>query len=363
MYLKELRDSPIYPLYIGTSMKAAVLEIINAPLTIAEVTPTEPGFGQVLVKVLVSGICGAQLLEIGGHKGNAKFVPHLLGHEGCGIVEAIGSGVTRVKSGDKVVMHWRKGEGIESDFPTYEFNGKKIKSGKVTTFNEYSLVSENRLTPVPHDTPNELAALLGCSLSTALGTINVEADLQVGESLLIVGTGGLGVNLLKAASLVGAHPVISVDIHDHKKTVAEALGAGLYINAAKENIAETIQNKLGLKEVDVIIETSGNKKSIEDTLPLLSGTGRYIMVGQPKPGEHIEIKNAGHLFGGSGKTIKATQGGRFSPSVEIPRYLKLHKAGVLTLDNLVTHRMKLDEINQAIDLVRAGQASRIMIEM
>src|SRR3989338_3133911 len=137
-------------------MKAAILEEINGPLVVGEVGLSELMFGQVLVKVLVSGICGAQLQEIAGNKGNGKFVPHLLGHEGCGIVESIGVGVTRVKKGDKVVMHWRKGEGIESDFPTYTFKGKPMRSGKITTLSEYSVVSENRVTPVPAHTPNEL---------------------------------------------------------------------------------------------------------------------------------------------------------------------------------------------------------------
>lgn len=344
-------------------MKAAVLEEINGPLTFTDVELTPLSFGQVLVKVLVSGICGAQLQEIAGHKGNAKFLPHLMGHEGCGLVEEVGPGVTKVKKGDKVVMHWRKGDGIESDFPNYIFKGRRIQSGKVTTFSEYSIVSENRITPVPQDTPNDLCALLGCSLSTALGTVNVEADVQAGESVMIVGAGGLGVNLIRAASVVGAHPIISVDIHEHKRKPTEGLGADLYINAVTEDIAETIKKKLGLKEVDVIIETSGAKQSIESTIPLLSGTGRYILVGQPKPGETIELKNAVHLFGGEGKMIKATQGGKFSPTKEIPRYTNLHKGGVLTTHDLITHRFKLNEINKAIDLVRKGMAGRILIDI
>jgi threonine dehydrogenase-like Zn-dependent dehydrogenase len=122
-------------------VKAAVLEKINAPLTVADVELGELSLGQVLVRILVSGICGAQLQEIAGNKNNAKFVPHLLGHEGCGIVEDVGAGVTKVKKGDKVVMHWRKGDGIEADFPTYVFKGKTMRSGKVTTFSEYSIVS------------------------------------------------------------------------------------------------------------------------------------------------------------------------------------------------------------------------------
>ena len=107
-------------------MKAAVLEELNQPLTLREVGLTELRFGQVLVKVLVSGLCGAQLHEIKGHKGNGKFLPHLMGHEGCGIVESVGIGVTTVKPGDKVVMHWRPGSGVESPFPSYTLDGKTI---------------------------------------------------------------------------------------------------------------------------------------------------------------------------------------------------------------------------------------------
>ena len=344
-------------------MKAAILEKINTPLVVGDVELTDLSHGQVLVKVLVSGICGAQLQEIAGYKDNANYTPHLLGHEGCGIVEEIGTGVTTVKKGDKVVMHWRKGDGIESDFPTYIYKGKKISSGKITTFSEYSIVSENRITPIPQDIPNELCALLGCSLSTALGTINNEAVVTPGESVLIVGAGGLGVNLVKAAQLAKAYPIIVVDIHDSKKEICESLGISLYINAEKENIQDRIYKKFGVKEIDVIVDTSGNKESLEKTISLLSGTGRYILIGQLKPGESIEIKNASHLFSGSGKTIKATQGGKFSPSKQIPQYVKLCQSGVLTIDGLVTHRVKLDQINEAIDLVRKGKAGRVLIEM
>lgn len=343
-------------------MKAAILETINAPLVVAEVGLTPLSYGQVLVKVLISGICGSQLQEIAGHKGNAKFVPHLMGHEGAGIVEKIGEGVTFVKPGDKVVMHWRKGAGIESDFPRYVYKGKEIQSGKVTTFSEYSIVSENRLTPVPHDTPNELCALLGCSLSTALGVINTESRVQPGESVMIVGAGGLGANLIRAAKLAGASPIISTDIHEHKRDWVRGLGADAYINVATEDIAEALAAN-GLKDIDVIVDTSGAKRAIEAALQFLSGRGRFILLGQPKPGETIELRNAVHLFGGEGKSIRATQGGRFEPHEEIPRYLKLHASGALSVDDLITHRIKLDEINEALDLLRNGQAARILIEM
>ena len=344
-------------------MKAAVLEAIDGPLTVAEVGLTPLQHGQVLVRVLMSGICGSQLQEIAGNKGNAKFLPHLMGHEGAGLVEEIGPGVTQVKPGDKVVMHWRKGAGLESDFPGYLFKGRTINSGKVTTFSEYSIVSENRVTPVPHDTPNELCALLGCSLSTALGVINAEARIQPGESLLIVGAGGLGANLVRAAKLAGASPIITMDIHEHKRDWIRGIGADHYINALTQKVADAIKEDAGISEVDVIVDTSGSKTGIEATLPLLSGKGRFIMLGQPKPGVTVEIHNAVHLFGGEGKCIMATQGGRFEPHEEIPRYLKLHQSGALKVDDLITHRTTLDDINNAIDLLRSGKAARIMIDM
>jgi S-(hydroxymethyl)glutathione dehydrogenase/alcohol dehydrogenase len=342
-------------------MKAAVLETIDAPLAVGEVGLGTLAEGQVLVKILVSGICGAQLQEIAGNKGNAKFVPHLLGHEGCGIVEDTGPGVTKVKKGDKVVLHWRKGDGIESDFPMYTYKGKNMQSGKVTTFSEYSIVSENRVTAVPSDIPDDLCALLGCGLSTALGTISNDATVQPGESVMIVGLGGLGACLVKAACIAGAKPIIAIDIHD-KKDSALSLGADVFINSAKENLTEALQ-RTGMKDVNVIVDTSGNARSIRDTLPLLAGSGRYILVGQPKPGESVEITNAYHLFGGEGKTIKATQGGSFSPTKDIPRYVQMYREKKLNIGNLITHRTSLDTINEGITLMREGKANRIMIDI
>ncbi len=344
-------------------MKAAVLEHIDKPLVVGEFGLSDLAFGQVLVKVTVSGICGSQLQEIAGNKNNANFVPHLLGHEGCGIVEGVGLGITKVKIGDKVVMHWRKGDGIEADFPTYSYKGKIMKSGKITTLSEYTIASENRVTPVPHDTPDELCSLLGCGLSTALGTINEEANAKFGESLVIVGAGGLGVNLIKAAKLASLYPIIVLDIHENKRETCESMGADFFINSKGGNVKEEITKKFGIKEIDIIVDTSGNKNAIESTIPLLSGVGRYIMIGQPKPGESIEIANAQHLFGGEGKVIKATQGGKFLPSRDILRYIKLYKAGILNIDGIITHKMKLGEINDAIGLIRKGQAGRVLIEM
>lgn len=334
-------------------MKAAVLEKIDAPLAIRNVELTELKVGQVLVKILVSGLCGAQLHEIRGHKGNAKFLPHLMGHEGCGIVEEVGPGVTTVKVGDKVVMHWRPGTGIEAPFPSYVLDGKSMSSGKVTTLSEYSIVSENRLTTVPQDTPEDLCAILGCALTTAMGIIDNEVDLKFGESVAVVGCGGVGLNLIQAAALKSACPIYAIDNNVTKRDLCFTAGASLFTNSVA-NLDE---------KVDVIIDTTGIPEVISECVSKLSGKGRMILVGQPAPGRGVEVMNAVNLFSGMGQTIKATQGGKTNPTEDIPRYVRMHQEGLLDIKQFVTHRFKLDQVNEAFDLLKSGNAGRIIIEI
>lgn len=334
-------------------MKAAILEKINSPLTVGEVELTDLQVGQVLVKILVSGICGAQLHEIKGYKGNEKFLPHLMGHEGCGIVEQVGPGVTTVKVGDKVVMHWRPGSGIEAPFPSYVFNGKKMSSGKVTTLSEYSIVSENRVTSVPQETNSEFCALLGCALTTALGIIDNEVDLKFGESVAVIGCGGVGLNLLQAAAMKSACPIIAVDNNPNKKEICLDHGATQFYSSVDE-----IDTK-----IDIVIDTTGIPEVITKGVSILSGTGRMILVGQPAPGKFVELMNAVNLFNGIGQSIKATQGGKTNPQDDIPRYVKLYNQGLLSIDKLVTHRFTLNEINEAFDLLKSGNAGRIIVKI
>lgn len=342
-------------------MKAVILEEIDKPLIIADVTPHPLDIGQVLVKNIVSGLCGSQLLEIRGLKGNAKFVPHLLGHEGCGIVESIGVGVTKVKPGNKVVMHWMKSDGIEAPFPKYEYNGKTITSGKVTTLSEYSIVSENRLTVVSDDSDPEMCALLGCSLTTALGTINNEAQVKFGESVMIVGCGGVGMNLIQGAKLAGAFPVMAFDVCDEKSELCVSLGADVFANSGKPISGHVIKD-LCPKGVDVIIDTTGQSDIISISLQFLADGGRAIMIGHPEP--HRRVNVDGHnFFGMKGRTLKTTVGGKTNPQEDIPRYVKLHKANLLKIDKIITHRYNIDEINTAVETLWSGKCGRIMIHI
>ena len=375
---------------------------VNAPLEICGLEPVRPlEFGQVLVKVLVSGICGSQLLEIAGLKpGPQPPLPHPMGHEGCGIVLEIGPGVKQVKVGDKVVMHWRKGAGIESDFPRYQFKDKEegrvkreetatelhapdgiaggremappevvepriITGGRVTTFMEQAVCSENRLTTVPQDTPEELCALLGCGLSTALATLENEARLLRGESILIVGCGGLGTNLILAAKLTGACPITVTDVEPEKSRMALSIGADdfWHFDAARM-IADQAAGRQPSSlphRFDVIIETSGAPAALHATIGMLAPSGRFIMVGQPKPGARVTLENACHLFEGSGKTIKATQGGGYRPDLDCPRYARFFAQHGALPEAMVSDRFSLDDINKALDCVRNGGASRVII--
>lgn len=356
-------------------MKAAVLTALNAPLEVCDVEPVLPlSFGQVLVKLLVAGICGAQLQEIRGEKGGP--LPHLMGHEGCGIVEEVGPGVTRVKPGDKVVMHWRKAAGIESDFPRYTFTPppavlspesgvlssqpktqdprpKTFTSGLITTWAEQTICSENRLTPVPPDTDPAIAMLLGCSLSTALAT--VESEARWGERVLVIGCGGLGLALLGALEMVEPVRLCACDIQEDKRLAAESLGAD-FVPVSQ---LSTLNSQHG--PFDLILDTAGAPESTEVAMQSLAPSGRLVLIGQPPPGKPICINAARHLFDGEGKTITATQGGGFRPDQDIPRYLKIAES--IMFYRLVTHAFTLEKINEALDLVRAGHAGRVMIEI
>jgi len=330
-------------------MKAAILEKLNMPLVIRDIDTTELQTGQVLVKILMSGLCGSQVHEITGAKGNEKFLPHLMGHEGCGIVKEIGPGVTNVKVGEKVVMHWRTGKGIESDYPKYILDGKIITSGKVTTLSEYSICSENRLTPVFPNTDERLCCLLGCSLTTAFGAIDNEANLKLGETVMILGAGGVGLNLIQAAKLKGARYVFVVEKNESKKSLIESLGG--------QTNAERFYHH------DVIIDTTGNGTLIAKWLPFLASNGRLILIGQGGSDFSIHISNAMNLFVGEGIRIIASQGGQTNPAKDIPRIVKYYIAGGFSIDSLVTHIFSLEEINEGFNILRSGEAGRIMIKM
>ena len=320
--------------------------------------PTKIEFGQVLVKVCYSSICGAQINEIDAVKGTDKFLPHLLGHEGSGNVEKIGEGVTTTKPGDHVVLHWRKSSGVQSSPPKYSWKGKEIKAGWVTTFNEKTVVSENRVTVIPIDFDLRTAALFGCVVTTGFGAVNNDAKIKIGQSVLIFGVGGMGLNIAYASSMVSAYPIIGVDIHENKIVMGKKFGLTHGINANSKNLKNAIYNIVGDKGPDVTFETTGNARVMEQAYEFTPDDGKIIFVGVPN--DKISIYSLPLAFN---KTLIASHGGNSVPDKDIPRYIRLIKNKKMSLENLITHEFTLPEINKAIDLFRSGKAGRIIIKM
>ena len=184
--------------------------------------------GQVLVKIFVSGICGSQIGEINGVKGKDKFLPHLLGHEGCGEVLEIGPGVKTVNVGDRFVFIEK---GIGYNLILLNIKETVLNAGWITTFNNYAVISENRCTKVTDDISNDDVALFGCAVTTGFGVIENNAELRMGESIVVFGSGGLGLNIIQAAKLRSAWPIIAVDLYDNRLKLAKELGAHYCINS------------------------------------------------------------------------------------------------------------------------------------
>ena len=342
-------------------MKAAILVKQKEPLVLDEIDlPQELKYGQVLVKLAYSGICGSQLNEIDGEKGEDKFLPHLLGHEGSGIVEECGDGVTIVKPGDHVVLHWRQGLGIQSATPKYKWKDKTVNAGWVTTFNEYAVVSENRITKLSNDFDLKLAPLYGCAITTAYGVVHNDADLKTGESIAIFGSGGVGIALALASKLVSAYPIIAIDIKNKKLEQAKNFGATHTINSLEKNVEKEIFNLLP-NGVDVVVDTTGIKQVRELSYELTSKEGRTIYVGVPKLGEKINIDSFPLHFT---KRITGSHGGNVNPSYDIPRLIRLQKSGNFSLDEMISHVYPLEQINEAINIVReADNVVRCLIKM
>ncbi|OGQ06027.1 MAG: dehydrogenase [Deltaproteobacteria bacterium RIFCSPLOWO2_01_44_7] len=343
-------------------MKAAILVKSHEPLVLADIElPRELSFGQVLVKVLYSGICGTQINEIDAVKGEDKFLPHLLGHEGSGVIVDVGPGVKTVQKGDHVVMHWRKGAGIESETPTYRWKDQKVNAGWVTTFNEMAVVSENRVTAIPKDFDMSIAPLFGCAITTAMNVVNNDAHLKIGESIVVVGVGGVGLNIVQASDMVSANPIVAIDLHNHKLEMAKKWGATHCINSkTNPNIKEEILKIVGPKGADVIVETTGIASLIEMSYELTQPQGRTILVGVPKKGDNISIYSLPLHFK---KVLKGSHGGDSNPSEDIPRYIRLHQKGRLKLAEQITHRLSFDSINKAIQVLRSGEAGRCVLNI
>ncbi len=353
-------------------MKAAVLFETGQPLQVVEgVEIPQPQTGQVQVKIHYSGLCHSQLAEVRGHRGEDKWLPHLLGHEAVGTVMSIGDGVTKVQEGDKVVLGWIKGLGQDAAGARYPLtlNGEEylLNSGGVTTFSEQTIVAENRLVKLPEGMPDKLAVLLGCALPTGMGLVFNEAKLlpddpaSTGKKIAVFGLGGVGLSALIAAYATQPEMLIAVDIEAHKLDLARQLGATHCINLSTQDL-ESELDAICPGGVDYSFEAGGRAKTIEMAFSAVrEGGGQCIFASHPPEGELMQLEP--HAFH-RGKHIRGSWGGGSQPDKDIPLFVSLYREGKLpNLALLLSHEYTLDNINQALDDLEARKITRALINI
>jgi S-(hydroxymethyl)glutathione dehydrogenase/alcohol dehydrogenase len=271
----------------------------------------------------------------------------------------VGPGVTKVKKKDFVVMHWMKGSGIHSATPLYYHQGTQINSGWITTFNEYAVVSENRITPIDGGSDPIVAALLGCIASTGIGVIVNEAKVQPFDTVLVYGCGGIGLCTIQAAHMVHPQQLIAIDINDQSLAKAKEFGATVVINAIKEDVLQRVRElTYGLGATKVLV-TTGHPKAIENAIEATSIPGECILVGVPTKGEMVKIDPWSVMHK---RSIKGTLGGDIWPDRDVPAYYHLFDGGHIPLDKLVTHISSFDQINEAIEVMRSKSPGRSIIK-
>lgn len=340
--------------------RAAILVELGQPLELADLEIPALLPGQALVQLAFSGVCHTQVSEARGYRGPDRFLPHCLGHEGSGIVREIGSGVTRVKPGDRVVLSWIKGPGGDVPGTKYTWNGRTVNSGGITTFSDYSVISENRLTILDPALPFDAGALLGCAIPTGVGTVFNTAQVRPGQSVAVFGTGGIGAWAVAGAALSGASPVIAVDVLADKLELARTLGATHTIQAGTEAVVEAV-HKIFPGGVDVAIEASGRPEVMQQAVESIRAQGGLaVIAGNARFGETWPL-DPRQL--NQGKRILGTWGGDNLPERDFPRYQQLIRDGRMNCTPFLHQRYALSEINVALEDLAAGRAARPLIAL
>lgn len=339
---------------------AAILVELGKPLEITEVTVSDPMPGQVLVDVDFSGICHTQLLEARGHRGEDKFLPHMLGHEGSGVVRAIGDGVTKVAVGDPVILSWIRGSGQTVFGTAYDWDGKKVNAGPVTTFQRTTLVSESCVTKVAADFPRDLAALVGCAVPTGAGVVMNTLGVKAGESIAVFGAGGVGSCAISAAVAAGCSAVIAVDLIDDKLALAKNLGATHTINASQGDVLDAIK-EICPQGLDHAVEATGVPSVMNQSLMAVRPKGgKTAVVGNAHHGEKVEIDP---LQFNMGKQMLGTWGGDSDPDRDYPHYCEMMESGKLNMRPLLSKIYALESINEALEDLEAGRVARPLVDM
>lgn len=364
-------------------MKAAVLREYGEPLQISEVQLAEPGPGEVRVKVKAAGVCHSDLSVLGG---NLPIpLPAIPGHEGSGVVDAVGEGVTRVQVGDHVVFNWVASCGhcyyCDSGRPdmcdtAFDLQVTGTLPDGTTRFScdseevyyfsatscmaEMTVVPESGVIPIRRDVPFDRAALVGCAVMTGYGAVVKTAQVKPGSSVVVIGCGGVGLNVIQAAKLVGAETIIAIDRVGAKLAKAQQFGATHVIDASQTDDPFTpVLEWTEGRGADYAFEVIGRPETIAQAYGLVRKAGMAVVVGVAPPHEEVSI-NAFSLPSQT-KILTGTWYGQAVPEVDIPLILDLYMEGKLDLDALITGSYSLDQINDAFAALRSGQAVRSII--
>ncbi len=357
-------------------MKAAVCYEFGKPLVIDELDLAPPLAGEVRVKIAACAICHSDITYADGGWGGRP--PQVFGHEAAGVVEETGPGVHSVLAGERVLVTLLRSCGhcgpcengrlniCETRFPLdrearmHNGEGVVIKQGLRTgAFAEYTVVDQSQVAVIPEDLPFDVASLLSCGVITGFGAVVNTAQLPANAATGVVGCGGVGLNAVQGAAFAGAFPLVAVDIVERKLEIAVTFGATHRINSAKVNARESVDQITAKRGLEYVFTAAGSPKAIEQGLALLAPGGTLTIVGMPPTGDLVSFDATD--MANAGQRILGSKMGSTRLRVDIPRLIALYQNGRLKLDELISNRYPLEEINQAIDDVRRDRVLRNVI--
>jgi S-(hydroxymethyl)glutathione dehydrogenase/alcohol dehydrogenase len=360
-------------------MKAAVCREFGKPLTIEEMDLEPPKDNEVKVRLAATAICHSDISLL---KGEIVFdpLPIVAGHESAGIVEEVGKKVTSVKPGDPVVVsdvkscgecfNCRRGmphlclakDEPETTSPLRNQSGERFsRMAKYAGFAEYIKVDKSQVVVVPKDMPLDRAALLSCGFTTGFLSVVKRAEVKPLSSVVVIGAGGVGLSAVHGAAFVGAHPIIAVDIVDRKLEASRVFGATHTVNSRLEDAKAAVQHITGGRGADYVIVSVGNLDVIQQAFLLSGARGMTVVLGLPPLGNSTMSLSVYDLVMPLERAIVGGFMGSINLQVDVPQLVALYQAGRLKLDDLITARYPLQDINEAIDLVERGQALRNVI--
>lgn len=364
---------------MGIIVEVPVLVEANKKMQMTKVEVEDPRPGEVRVKMYASGVCHSCLHAYdGSHK---TPMPIILGDEGSGVVESVGSGVTTLVAGDHVIISWllncgtcpncRNGKPAHCWAPS-PFGGlldntqrfKDVATGEPilhygpATYAPYIVVPESSAIKIRKDMPLDKAALIGCSVTTGFGAVTNAAQARPGESVVVVGCGGVGLNSIQGARVVGAYPIIAVDTSDAALEMAKKLGATHTVNAAREDVVTAVR-KIAPRGVQYSIAAVGSTKAMLDALYILGAGGTMVILGAPPSGAMLEIDPIFILD--KERRMIGSKYGSSNPHIEFPKLIELYLNGKLDLDSLLTGHYSLDEADKAFEVLAKGGPGRGLI--